>query len=119
MSEVDVEEVEYSLDDLMKNAKIGFEDALDNISTCIYRKDFESVLRLPEGFIIEGLTYNEMYNKLLGYYSFQLTVLEDAYNGDKGLRKFLKESQSLYEKYSKLITDRLLEVELILPSYVH
>lgn len=114
MSEVDIEEVEYSLDDLMKNAKIGFEDALDNISTCIFKKDFESVLRLPE-----GLTYNEMYNKLLGYYSFQLTVLEDAYNGDKGLRKFLKESQSLYEKYSKLITDRLLEVELILPSYVH
>ena len=41
MSEVDIEEVEYSLDDLMKNAKIGFEDALDNISTCIFKKDFE------------------------------------------------------------------------------
>lgn len=103
MSEVDVEEVEYSLDDLMENTKVGFEDALDGISTCIYKKDFESVLRLPEGFIIEGLTYNEMYNKLLGYYSFQLTVLEDAYNGDKGLRKFFKESQSLYENILNLL----------------
>nr|DAP06355.1 MAG TPA: hypothetical protein [Caudoviricetes sp.]DAP37699.1 MAG TPA: hypothetical protein [Herelleviridae sp.]DAQ59507.1 MAG TPA: hypothetical protein [Caudoviricetes sp.]DAR68444.1 MAG TPA: hypothetical protein [Caudoviricetes sp.]DAT60816.1 MAG TPA: hypothetical protein [Bacteriophage sp.] len=109
----------YTLDEILETNAVGFEATLEEISNCIFKKDFESIMNLPENFIIEGLSYNEMHNKLLGYYMFQLTIFTETYSGTKDLLAFLKELRNMIEKYAKLFTDRLLEVGLILPSYVH
>lgn len=118
MSE-NTEKETYTLDEILETNAVGFEATLEEISNCIFKKDFESIMNLPENFIIEGLSYNEMYNKLLGYYMFQLTIFTETYSGTKDLLEFLKKLRAMIEKYAKLFTDRLLEVGLILPSYIH
>lgn len=109
----------YTLDEILETNAVGFEATLEEISNCIFKKDFESIMNLPENFIVEGLSYNEMHNKLLGYYMFQLTIFTESYEGTKDLLEFLKKLRAMIEKYAKLFTDRLLEVGLILPSYIH
>ncbi len=109
----------YTLDEILETNSLGYEATLEEIQNCIFKKDFESIMNLPENFIIEGLSYNEMYNKLLGYYMFQLTIFTESYDGTKDLLEFLKKLRAMIEKYAKLFTDRLLEVGLILPSYIH
>ena len=109
----------YTLDEILETNSLGYEATLGEIQNCIFKKDFESIMNLPENFIIDGLSYNEMHNKLLGYYMFQLTIFTESYEGTKDLLEFLKKLRAMIEKYAKLFTDRLLEVGLILPSYIH
>ena len=109
----------YTLDEILEINSNGFEITLEEISNCFLKTDFESTMRLPDDFIVEGLSYSEMYNKLLGYYMFQLTIFTETYDNDKELTEFLKKLRIMIEKYTKLFTDRLLAVGLILPSYVH
>lgn len=117
---IENEDIEkYSFDDILKSAEANFNLILDEISSCIYVKDFESIMMLPENFIVEGLTYNEMYNKLLGYYSYQLSMLEVNYGKEKGFLSFIRSLSKIFTKYVKLITDRMLRVGFVLPVYIH
>lgn len=109
----------YSFDDILESAEANFNLILDEISSCVYVKDFESIMMLPENFIVEGLTYNEMYNKLLGYYSYQLSMLEVNYGKEKGFLTFIRSLSKIFTKYVKLITDRMLRVGFVLPVYIH
>lgn len=109
----------YSFDDILESAEANFNLILDEISSCVYIKDFESIMMLPENFIVEGLTYNEMYNKLLGYYSYQLSMLEVNYGKEKGFLTFIRSLSKIFTKYVKLITDRMLRVGFVLPVYIH
>lgn len=117
---IENEDIEkYSFDDILESAEANFNLILDEISSCVYIKDFESIMMLPENFIVEGLTYNEMYNKLLGYYSYQLSMLEVNYGKEKGFLTFIRSLSKIFTKYVKLITDRMLRVGFVLPVYIH
>lgn len=109
----------YSFDDILKSAEANFNLILDEISSCIYVKDFESIMMLPENFIVEGLTYNEMYNKLLGYYSYQISMLESQYGKRKGFLTFIRSLDKIFRNHVKLVTDRLLRDGIVLPVYIH
>lgn len=109
----------YSFDDILKSAEANFNLILDEISSCIYVKDFESVMMLPENFIVEGLTYNEMYNKLLGYYSYQISMLESQYGKRKGFLTFIRSLDKIFRNHVKLVTDRLLRAGIVFPVYIH
>lgn len=109
----------YSFDDILKSAEANFNLILDEISSCIYVKDFESIMMLPENFIVEGSTYNEMYNKLLGYYSYQISMLESQYGKRKGFLTFIRSLDKIFRNHVKLVTDRLLRAGIVLPVYIH
>ena len=109
----------YSFDDILKSAEVNFNLILDEISSCIYVKDFESIMMLPENFIVEGLTYNEMYNKLLGYYSYQITMLESQYGEREGFLTFIRSLVKIFREHVELVTDRLLRAGIVFPVYIH